>query len=252
MNPLPFAYYSSVELEYFPSLRECEAEPVDWQRIIREIRHDATLLKPWLHEFETGKTNKATFIKQGQDYFDSIGYDPQQDKVLRNGIHDRASELRLKLMLHLIVNGNRNKKRKQAGCKDFLYDYPGWALVSHFSSWNERRDWGLRWRDAGESLNWAGASKSRMVALKESPIWKALGNGVGGYSDATHRDYPPFAIGSDMEWEDVARDICEELGLLATAFHAACPACGGMISIDSSMSGDIKCPYCGSVLTIGD
>lgn len=252
MKTLPFEYYSPVDLEYFPGLKECETEPVDWQRIIREIRHDATLLKPWLHEFEIGRTNKATFVKQGQDYFDSIGYDPKQDNALRNGIHDRSSELRLKLMLNLIANGNRNKKRKQSGCSDFLYDYPGWALVSHSSMWKEQRDWSERWRDAGEGINWEGASKNCMVALKKSPIWKALGSGIGGYSDATHRDYPPFAIGSDMEWEDVDRESCEKLGLLATVFQSVCPACGGMISIESSLSGDIKCPHCDSVLTIGD
>jgi hypothetical protein len=50
-----------------------------------------------------------------------------------------------------------------------------------------------RWVDAGNACGWEGAipTYERMAALVVSPIWKALGDGVGGH-DAMGVPYPPF------------------------------------------------------------
>ena len=78
------------------------------------------------------------------------------------------------------------------------------------------RDWAARWKAAGESVGWDGASPDfgNMVALKASPIWQALGDGAGGYRDTLGNPYPPFAFSSGMAWRRVRRDRCIALGLI--------------------------------------
>ena len=53
-----------------------------------------------------------------------------------------------------------------------------------------------------------------LVALKNSPIWQALGDGVGGYNDTLGNPYPPFAFDSGMAWVGVDRSECIKLGLV--------------------------------------
>ena len=81
------------------------------------------------------------------------------------------------------------------------------------------RDWELRWQDALDACGDEKASDcfdetGRMVALKSSPIWQALGDGEGGYTDTLSNPYPPFAFESGMGWESVSREEAEELGLI--------------------------------------
>jgi len=53
-----------------------------------------------------------------------------------------------------------------------------------------------------------------MIALKDSPIWQALGDGAGGYRDTLGNPYPPFAFSSGMAWRGVRRERCIEMGLI--------------------------------------
>lgn len=54
----------------------------------------------------------------------------------------------------------------------------------------------------------------RMVALKDSDVWQALGDGAGGYEDTLGNPFAPFAFNSGMDSDEVSRDDAEELGLL--------------------------------------
>lgn len=90
--------------------------------------------------------------------------------------------------------------------------FPAYELT-RFLHHQPRRDWAARWRAAGESVGWEGALKDRFIALKDSPIWEALGLGTGGYDDYLGNPFPPFALGSGMAWLEVGRKKCEELGL---------------------------------------
>lgn len=54
----------------------------------------------------------------------------------------------------------------------------------------------------------------RMVALKSSGVWAALGDGAGGYDDTLGNSFPPFAFNSGMDVDEIGRDEAEELGLL--------------------------------------
>ena len=92
------------------------------------------------------------------------------------------------------------------------YMYPAYELM-RFVHHKETRDWTARWKAAGDSVEWEGALKDRFIALKGSPIWEALGFGIGGYSDYLGNPFPPFAIGSGMGWMDVCRKDCEAQGL---------------------------------------
>ena len=98
---------------------------------------------------------------------------------------------------------------------DIIEFYPGWQLTSF--GYGKRKltnaEWRQRWTCAGNSCGWVGASKSRFIALKKSPIWKHLGNGAGGYGDTYGFSYPPFVIGSDMGWMDATEAECRSAGL---------------------------------------
>lgn len=95
------------------------------------------------------------------------------------------------------------------------YAFPAWELVRYKES-RVLRDWKARWKAAGDATGWEGAIRDSdvMVALKNSPIWQALGDGVGGYNDTLGNPYPPFAFSSGMDWSGVRRDECIKLGLV--------------------------------------
>ena len=106
-----------------------------------------------------------------------------------------------------------------------VYAFPAWELAL-YDGQRVSRDWPARWNAAGESVGWVGASRDygRMVALKDSPIWQALGNGAGGYDDALGNPYPPFAIGSGMNWLGVDRRDCIKMGLIGEHDQPGVPA----------------------------
>jgi len=56
----------------------------------------------------------------------------------------------------------------------------------------------------------------RMVALKSSGVWAALGAGAGGYDDTLGNPFAPFAFNSGYGTDGVPRLEAIELGLLAT------------------------------------
>lgn len=103
-------------------------------------------------------------------------------------------------------------------------EFPGLELVRHFDRDVPRGfkrgpkgtlipvpddDWPSRWEAAGGKL-----IEGRMCALKGSPVWQALGDGAGGYTDTLGNPFPPFAFNSGYMTEELSRDECEELGLL--------------------------------------
>ena len=92
--------------------------------------------------------------------------------------------------------------------------FPAWELASGGYRKQHRTDWPQRWKAAGERVAWRGAHRTKMVALKNSPIWQALGDGAGGFRDTLGNPYPPFAFGSSYEWVPVDRLEARELGLI--------------------------------------
>ena len=93
---------------------------------------------------------------------------------------------------------------------DVLASVAAWRLVRAGAP-KEPRDWRVRWDNAWAAVGGEGAHRTEFVALKNSPIWEALGE-YG--DDSTGSDCPPFAYNSTMDWEDVPREEAVALGLL--------------------------------------
>lgn len=105
------------------------------------------------------------------------------------------------------------KNLVEAETPESLDQFPAWRLERYSSRRIPRQDWAARWKAAGDACGWEGASRTDMVALKSSPIWKALGNGAGGFRDTLGNPYPPFAIGSGLDWSPISREEAAALGL---------------------------------------
>lgn len=74
-----------------------------------------------------------------------------------------------------------------------------------------RKDWDLRWYSAALAVKSKGVvtikdengrATNIKAAKKDSPIWKALAKGEGGFKDAIGSGKPPFAYGSGMGWAE--------------------------------------------------
>lgn len=149
-----------------------------------------------------------------------LGYDPEQGfpgdaelgipPAAAGSLRDLSSEKRLNLIMDTQAQLARGLGMKLRGI-DRSDRYPAWELVRlmKFSS-EHQREWLKRWKIAAENVNWEGVSKAafeegRMIALKSSPIWQALGSSAL-FPDALNTDHSPFAFNSGMGWREVPLD----------------------------------------------
>lgn len=170
-------------------------------------------LQELLRQAADGEIDKATFVKRAQDHLLSMGYDPEAEGAETGSIRDRASERRLKLIYDTNVQRARAVAKASAQTPETLRDFPAWRLVRVSGRRTPRLDWIARWQAAGDESGWRGAHRSDFVALKDSPIWSALGHGAGGFKDCLDCDTPPFCFGSGVGWADVSREECQQLEL---------------------------------------
>jgi hypothetical protein len=178
-----------------------------------------------------GKINMATGRLRLFRKLKELGYDPEvgfpeeMGKVPpaeRGSIQDLSSVGRLNLMLTTNERMAVNYGRMVDGNTPYArHAYPAWELVRLYRRVIERGSpeshspgWEERWEAAGALVDWQGAVSHRMIARKDSPIWRALGAGAGGYQDTLDNPYPPFAFNSGMAWRAVGRAECIELGLI--------------------------------------
>ena len=182
-------------------------------RYLAKIREVATALS-------AGEINAAKAIEGLLNVLSQIGYDTTDDD---GKVSNPVSQRRLDLILDTQRQMAASVSRIMLETDDTLDMYPAWELTRADTPANARKDWAQRWRAAGESVGWEGAYRNiyygsgvgiGFVALKSSPIWAALGSGVGGFRDAIGNPYPPFAFGSYMDWVDCDRETAERLGLL--------------------------------------
>ena len=112
---------------------------------------------------------------------------------------------------------------------DLVQAYPALELVrfDHVfvprGSAGDRRGpengWGPRWEAACDEAGDDTAATvfdetGRMVALRDSDVWGALGSGAGGFDDCLGNPFAPFAFGSGMDTRSVSRKEAIELGLM--------------------------------------
>ena len=193
--------------------RSIVAARIEDARVLSKIREVCAALA-------AGEINASKAREGLLNVLSQIGYDTTADD---GKLENPVAEKRLNLILETQRQMAASVARLSLETEDTLDMYPAWELTRADAPAMPRKDWPARWNAAGESVGWEGARKGiyygsgvgiGFVALKSSPIWAALGSGVGGYRDTLGNPYPPFAYGSYMDWVDVDRETAERLGLL--------------------------------------
>lgn len=162
-----------------------------------------------LADVASGKMDDATARMKLKQWLDASGYTPDQP----NGLTDLGSSRRLQLIVDTQTKMAANVANLDAETPESLDESPAWELTRIGVRRIPRSDWQQRWQSAGESVGWQGAVRSPMVARKDSPIWSALGSGVGGFDDALGNPYPPFAFSSSMGWLPLLKEEAKSYGL---------------------------------------
>lgn len=163
-----------------------------------------------------------------QKELDALGYNPEaggfpediglEAPIPRGSIRDVSSLARVRLQLETQNRMARSLAQIKAGNSSFnRRNFPAWSLERLYAR-RIPRDWPARWAAAGDSVNWEGVAQNGpgFVALKDSPIWQALGDGAGGYEDTLGNPYPPFAFTSGLGWRPVSKADAEAMGLTGT------------------------------------
>lgn len=187
-----------------------------------------------------GRDNDLAKLRvEARDLLALAGYTPEGgfpgDEALgippatAGSLRDLSSEKRLNLIFETQAQMMRGLGLKLRGITR-AESHPAWELVryKHAREIEWERDWLKRWKEAADNVEWqgvlggqtsasaedgrAGALPSRMVALKSSPIWRALGSSAL-FADALNVDHPPFAFNSGMGWREVKWKEAQALGL---------------------------------------
>ena len=157
-------------------------------------RHLAPELQPIVDDFNAGTANLAEVRERAAAVF-------------------AASEAKLDFVMKTQRRMAQSLGQLAAQTPGQIARYPAWRLVRGGTRRVPRDDWEARWLAAGNASGWQGACRDDLVALKDSPIWNALGD-PGIFRDAIGNPFPPFAFGSGMTWQRVSRDEAAELGLV--------------------------------------
>ena len=164
----------------------------------------------------SGEINQATAVKELMQELQAMGHSPQDD----GGLSNPASLRRLNLIVDTQTQMAASVARIDNQTEATVLLWPAWELVRFEGRAQPRQDWAARWRAAGAACNWQGALQRRMIALKSSPIWAALGDGAGGFRDTLGNPYPPFAYSSGLDWMEVSAEECQRLGLSTASASA--------------------------------
>lgn len=161
--------------------------------------------------------NPATARAALRDKLKELGYSATPGE--EGTIKDLSSDARINLVIKTNTELAQGAGRMiQANDPDVIEGFPAQELV-RYDQKDEPRDWKTRWRVAAQVANDPGAAAAlelhgRMVALKSSGIWQALGDGAGGHDDTLGNPFPPFAFNSGMWVESVSREDAIDLGLI--------------------------------------
>lgn len=133
-----------------------------------------------------------------------------QRREFRTGTLYAVSGMTTWLPLSFLINRYMGYRQWSEGEDADLMDvYPAHELQKMTDEENEP-SWGQLWEAAANAVRDDGAlaslHKGRMVARKDSPIWKKLSD--------FDSPYPPFKVGSGMWIMDVDREDAVELGVL--------------------------------------
>ena len=192
---------------------------LDRERVLEVIKRQVELIAGQDRD-EYGRLRSIPEAKaQIKEAMRKAGLPPAPDGTPE--IQDFYSDGRRALIVETSVQDTLGHARWKADQDPVVLDVnPAWELVRMIEPQGRRRPWPTRWDRALASTGrpeGATTSKSgRLVALKNHPIWQALGNGAGGYRDTLGNPWPPFAFNSGMNVIDVSRQDAQSLGLLSS------------------------------------
>lgn len=190
-----------------------------------ESAHYLKRLREVCTEILTGEKDKASAIADLGSLLEQMGHSPLDGGGLANPASLRRLNLILDTQRQLATSVALLSEQTEAT----VWLYPAWELSRRETRHIPRDDWAYRWQAAGDAVGWKsalmlrGITGNRMIALKSSPIWAALGSGAGGYTDTLGNPYPPFAYNSGLDWDEVDRDECLALGLITADEDIAAP-----------------------------
>lgn len=150
--------------------------------------------------------NRADFVANMRQTARDLGIARPTDgsDSLAGGLQDIGSTRRLELIFDTQVKMAKGEARwVSEQDDDLLYLEPAWEFVRVEPRDNPRQDWQSRWLAAGGMIY----EPDRMIALKDSPVWR----GLGPFS----QPWPPFDYNSGMGQRGVGRAECIRLGLIA-------------------------------------
>lgn len=188
-----------------------------------------------------GRISQADARDRLETVLDQMGHSMQDAGGLRNP----ASIRRLNLILETQTQMAASVAQLAEQTDSVVELWPGWLLTRLEGRRAPREDWIARWNAAGESVDWVGARRGPVysdgtsfafAALKNSPIWQALGDGAGGFNDTLGNPYPPFAYSSGMGWEDLERETCEQYGLIRPGEAAEAPGARSLTPSDGELA----------------
>lgn len=186
-------------------------------------------------------TQEKRIAEDGTERFVTVGKSPADVRAEITRLVDRfgpdtlAEEMNLDFKIDVATSVARGAGRHVADNFDQaeVDEYPALELLRVYDRDTPRGfervkgvlqvvpgdDWPARFRAAAQTSGDTDALRileetGRMIALKASPLWQALGEGAGGYEDTLGNPFPPFAFNSGYDQDGVPRAECEQLGLI--------------------------------------
>ena len=190
------------------------------------------LVRETCAQFADGEINQAKAMEELMGELGQMGHSPRDG----GGLSNPASLARLKLVVNTQRQMAASCARLANQTEGVLHQTPAWELVRVSGRRMPRADWADRWAAAGASCGFEGALQDRFLALKDSPIWQALGDGTGGWRDTLGNPFPPFAFGSGMGWVGVPRAECVALGLIGEDEEVGRPEGGSLSPVEREIA----------------
>lgn len=220
----------SRELESLPrDLRNAAqmSAGVESARVLQGIQDKVSAILSHRRNDLGGLTDRGAFIADLMRIAEEEGLTPA-DPAKRGTIEDITSEQRLALIYEMQTGMAYGYANWRAGNDpDALDAFPAQELVRARQA-KVPRNWSARWAEAGHKTGWAGAAKQPHVALKSSPIWRALSR--------FDNPWPPFDYNSGMWVEDIGLEDATCLGFIKPGDKVELPK----ESFTDQMSGSLK------------
>jgi hypothetical protein len=209
LAPMPFA--EAIESRLVRQLLPTEFRTALLQEIPAQLRERAFFSAgvtnaEFLDEANTsidtllaGTTDRATQRAELKKLLARLEYRPFEGE--EGSLTDLSSDARLNLILDQNLQAAQGYGSWKQGQDPTVLDmWPAQELVRVIQA-ERPRDWAQRWSEAGGQFY-----GSRMIALKNDPIWTRLSR--------FGTPYPPFDFNSGMDVADIDRDEAVALGLI--------------------------------------